>query len=103
MSKQKLHELYDKIDYLKSELDIALFEAKHQRSDIKVLLLLLIENDIPIPEDLINKYINKARMSKLDIELPFNINDYSTGWWILIKQAFKQIAKYFKLYTFKKY
>lgn len=67
------------------------------------LLLLLIENDIPIPEDLINKYINKARMSKLDIELPFNINDYSTGWWILIKQAFKQIAKYFKLYTFKKY
>lgn len=42
-------------------------------------------------------------MSKLDIELPFNINDYSTGWRILIKQAFKQIAKYFKLYTFKKY
>ena len=67
------------------------------------LLLLLIENDIPILEDLINKYINKARMSKLDIELPFNINDYSTGWWILIKQAFKQITKYFKLYTFKKY
>ena len=35
MSKQKFHELYEKIDYLESELDIALFEAKHQRRDIK--------------------------------------------------------------------
>ena len=71
MSKQKLHELYDKIDYLKSELDIALFEAKHQRSDIKVLLLLLIENDIPIPEDLINKYIIKTHKIKQNVKLPF--------------------------------
>ena len=70
MSKQKLHELYDKIDYLKSELDIALFEVKHQRSDIKRFLLLLIENDIPIPEDLISKYINKALVKPV-IKLPF--------------------------------
>lgn len=78
MNKQKYHELFEKIDYLKGELDIAEFEVKRQRSDIKVLLLLLIENDIPIPEDLVNKYINKARMSKPDIELPFNDDDYST-------------------------
>lgn len=78
MSKQKFHELYEKIDYLENELDIVLFEAKHQRSDIKVLLLLLIENDIPIPEDLINKYINKACISKPNIKLPFNDDDYST-------------------------
>ena len=70
MSKQKLHELYEKIDYLKDELDIALFEAKHQRNDIKSLLLLLIENDIPIPEDLISKYINKAPVKPV-IKLPF--------------------------------
>ncbi|MDD5801930.1 MAG: hypothetical protein PUD31_05800 [Solobacterium sp.] len=70
MSKQKIHELYEKIDYLESELDIALFEVKHQRSDIKVLILILIENDIPIPEDLINKYINKA-LVKPAIKLPF--------------------------------
>lgn len=70
MNKQKIRELYEKIDYLESELDIALFEAKHQRSDIKVLLLLLIENDIPIPEDLINKYINKTTV-KPTIKLPF--------------------------------
>lgn len=78
MNKQKYHELFEKIDYLKGELDIAEFEVKRQRSDIKILLLLLIENDIPIPEDLINKYINKARMSKPSIELPFNDDDYST-------------------------
>lgn len=70
MSKQKIHELYEKIDYLESELDIALFEAKHQRNDIKVLILILIENDIPIPDDLINKYINKA-LVKPAIKLPF--------------------------------
>lgn len=71
MSKQKIHELYEKIDYLESELDIALFEAKHQRNDIKVLILILIENDIPIPEDLINKYINKAHKIKQNVKLPF--------------------------------
>lgn len=70
MSKQKFHELYEKIDYLESELDIALFEVKHQRNDIKVLILILIENDIPIPEDLINKYINKGPV-KPAIKLPF--------------------------------
>ena len=70
MSKQKIRKLYEKIDYLESELDIALFEAKHQRNDIKVLILILIENDIPIPEDLINKYINKA-LVKPAIKLPF--------------------------------
>ena len=60
MNKQKYHELYEKIDYLESELDIAEFEIKHQRNDIKRFLLLLIENDIPIPEDLISKYIDKV-------------------------------------------
>ena len=77
MNKQKFHELYEKIDYLESELDTALFEVKHQRNDIKRFLLLLIENDISIPDDLINKYINKARISKPNIKLPFNDDDYS--------------------------
>ena len=66
----QIHELYEKIDYLESELDIAEFEVKHQRSDIKRFLLLLIENDIPIPEDLISKYINKALVKPV-IKLPF--------------------------------
>ena len=71
MNKQKIRKLYEKIDYLESELDIALFEAKHQRNDIKVLILILIENDIPIPDDLINKYINKAHKIKQNVKLPF--------------------------------
>ena len=37
----------------------------------KSFILLLIENDIPIPENLINKYINKAPKIKPVIELPF--------------------------------
>lgn len=70
MNKQKYHELYEKIDYLESELDIAEFEIKHQRNDIKRFLLLLIENDIPIPEDLISKYIDKVPVKPVT-KLPF--------------------------------
>lgn len=71
-------DLYIELDDLKNELDLSKSISKGQRTDIKRLLLLLIENDIPIPEDLINKYIDKIRISKPDIELPFNVNDYST-------------------------
>lgn len=60
-------ELYE----LKNELDLSKSLLKEQRNDIKVLLLLLIENDIPIPEDLINKYINKAHKIKQNVKLPF--------------------------------
>ena len=52
------NELYEEINYLKSELDLAESTLKEQRADIKSFILLLIENDIPIPENLINKYIN---------------------------------------------
>ena len=41
--------------------------------------------------DLINKYINKARTSKLDIELPFNVNDYSTYEFLLIESLNKSL------------
>lgn len=64
------NELYEEINYLKSELDLAESTLKEQRTDIKVLILSLIENDIPIPENLISKYINKKSNDK-HIELPF--------------------------------
>ena len=64
------NELYEEINYLKSELDLAESTLKKQRTDIKSFILLLIENDIPIPENLINKYINKKSNDK-HIELPF--------------------------------
>lgn len=65
------NELYEEINYLKSELDLAESTLKKQRADIKSFILLLIENDIPIPENLINKYVNKASKIKPIIELPF--------------------------------
>ena len=65
------NELYEEINYLKSELDLAESTLKEQRADIKSFILLLIENDIPIPENLINKYINKAPTIKPVIELLF--------------------------------
>lgn len=64
------NELYEEINYLKSELDLAESTLKEQRADIKSFILLLIENDIPIPENLISKYINKKSNDK-HIELPF--------------------------------
>lgn len=65
------NELYEEINYLKSELDLAESTLKKQRTDIKSFILLLIENDIPIPENLINKYIKKTPKIKHVIELPF--------------------------------
>lgn len=64
-------DLYKELDYLKGELSLSESIVKEQRTDIKVLILSLIENDIPIPENLINKYINKAPKIKPVIELPF--------------------------------
>ncbi len=63
-------DLYKELDYLKGELSLSESIVKEQRTDIKVLILSLIENDIPIPENLINKYINKKSNDK-HIELPF--------------------------------
>lgn len=65
------NELYEEINYLKSELDLAESTLKKQRADIKSFILLLIENDIPIPENLIDKYIKKTPKIKPVIELPF--------------------------------
>lgn len=65
------NELYEEINYLKSELVLAESTLKKQRTDIKSFILLLIENDIPIPENLINKYIKKTPKIKPVIELPF--------------------------------
>lgn len=39
------NELYEEINYLKSELDLAESTLKKQRTDIKSFILLLIEND----------------------------------------------------------
>ncbi len=65
--------IYIEFDHLKSDYDLALSIIEQQRKDIKRFLLLLIEKDIPIPEDLINRYINKVHLiNTYDEELPFD-------------------------------
>lgn len=72
MNKRKHNDdLYEEIDYLNNELNLIESIANEQRCDIKRFLLLLIKEDIPIPEDLINRYINKKPTSNNIIELPF--------------------------------
>lgn len=70
---ENLNDLYIELDYLKNDYDLALSTIEQQSSDIKRFLLLLIEKDIPIPEDLINRYINKTPASNKqdDEDLPF--------------------------------
>ena len=75
MNKQKQidDELYAQMDFLRNDYDKALVTIKQQKRDIKRFLLLLIEKDIPIPEDLINRYINKTCLSNpYDETLPFD-------------------------------
>lgn len=48
--------------------------VEDQREDIKKLIILLIEHDIPLPDDIINKYLRKSSLNLIDIpedELPF--------------------------------
>ncbi len=73
MINENLDDLYIELDYLKNDYNLALSTIQDQKEDIKRFLLLLIERDIPIPEDLINRYINKAPTFKKqdDDELPF--------------------------------
>ena len=65
-------DLYIQIDLLKNNYDYALNTIKQQKADIKRFLLILIEKDIPIPEDLIDRYICKISSLKDYDELPFD-------------------------------
>ena len=73
MNKQKQidDELFAQIDFLRNDYDYALAIIKQQKTDIKRFLLLLIKKDIPIPEDLIDRYINTAT-NHYDKKLPFD-------------------------------
>lgn len=62
---------------LENELEVSEIVMKQQRNAIKRLLILLIENDIPIPKDLIDSYILKEEETSSssfeydDDDLPF--------------------------------
>lgn len=76
MGKQRYKgDVYEELCHFEEDLGRAQAVINKQRTDIKRLIVLLIENNIPIPEDLINSYIQKARepkyTSQYDDELPF--------------------------------
>lgn len=63
--------LYKEIYYLKRNLRLEKRKNNEQRIDIKKFIILLIDNDVPIPEGLINIYIKKVPRSNSIEELPF--------------------------------
>lgn len=66
-------EFLARLDFLRSDYDNALETIDQQRADIRQLLALMIREDIPIPENLIDRYIRKTSDSEsIDEELPFN-------------------------------
>ena len=66
-------EFLAQLDFLRNDYDQALKTIDQQKADIRHLLALLIKEDIPVPEDLIDRYIRKTSDSKsIDEELPFD-------------------------------
>ena len=66
-------EFFEQLDFLRNDYDQALKTIDQQKADIRHLLALLIKEDIPVPEDLIDRYIRKTSDSKsIDEELPFD-------------------------------
>lgn len=66
-------EFFAQIDFLRNDYNQAQKTIDQQKADIRQLLALLIKEDIPIPEDLVDRYIRKTSDPKsIDEELPFD-------------------------------
>ena len=66
-------EFFAQIDFLRNDYNQTLKTIDQQKADIRQLLALLIKEDIPIPYDLIDRYIRKTSDSKsIDEKLPFD-------------------------------
>ncbi|EOS43664.1 hypothetical protein C809_01995 [Lachnospiraceae bacterium MD335] len=80
MSKRKMpgYEMDDEfiaqLDFLRYDYDNALQTIEQQKQDIQKLLAVLVERDIPIPGNIIDRYIKRASETDNDEaeELPFN-------------------------------
>lgn len=80
MSKRKMpgYEMDDEfiaqLNFLRYDYDNALQTIEQQKQDIQKLLALLIERDIPIPGNIIDRYIKRVSETDNDEaeELPFN-------------------------------
>ena len=66
-------EFLAQLDFLRSNYDNAMETIDQQNTDIRQLLALLIKENIPIPEELIDRYIRKMPKSEsADEDLPFD-------------------------------
>ena len=72
-------EFLAQLDFLRQDYDNALQTIEQQKKDILKLLALLIEKDIPIPGDIIDRYVKRVPDSLDDEsdddepkELPFS-------------------------------
>ena len=66
------NEFYAKIDSILNDYEKAMEIIERQNIDIKQLLALLIKEDIPIPEEMLDRYIRKkSKPAVIDQELPF--------------------------------
>ena len=66
------NEFYAKIDSILNDYEKAMEIIERQNIDIKQLLTLLIKEDIPIPEEMLDRYIRKkSKPAVIDQELPF--------------------------------
>ena len=66
------NEFYAKIDSILNDYEKAMEIIERQKIDIKQLLALLIKEDIPIPEEMLDRYIRKkSKPAVIDQELPF--------------------------------
>ena len=66
------NEFYAKIDSILNDYEKAMEIIERQNIDIKQLLTLLIKEDIPIPEVMLDRYIRKkSKPAVIDQELPF--------------------------------
>ena len=80
MSKRKMpgYEMDDEfiaqLDFLRYDYDNALQTIEQQKQDIQKLLAVLVERDIPISGNIIDRYIKRASETDNDEaeELPFN-------------------------------
>lgn len=59
------NEFYAKIDSILNDYEKAMEIIERQNIDIKQLLALLIKEDIPIPEEMLDRYIRKNQNRQL--------------------------------------
>lgn len=67
-------DFFAQLDFLRADYDHAMESIEQQKTDIQRLISILVEKGIPIPGDIIDRYIKRTSETDTDSpeELPFN-------------------------------